>query len=589
MTKIIDYGRFAERLAADRPRWALLDEVQREWGYRDPGGDPLASREDEAPGYEPDEPVPAALLEWWDSPFNSFAMRPRLYWTHPQWPPSAPDSVDDPPGDSVRVIMAEYQWVNQWGYLASEAAQDDPKVVVNTAGGWTTQSRSISEFFLQLALERLPAHFGWSIRVPRKTVDDDPAIVARLQDNYRDMGLLPWQEMGTDALSYGAPDAIIRHGRGPGADYAIVVQARTRRALTDVLDTLGLTWSDEDVAAPAEVPPRTEDLGPASFAGDDERWTAAAVPAASAVPALPDVAALRDLPERTAAGTDRDRTAAAAGTSAGHVHVWDAAGAEIGAERLHRAPVTAVACVRDAEGLTVVSGDANGVLRRWKPGVGVFARAFAHRDAPVTALAGATLETGAAVAAAWADGLVRIWDLATGSVADLRIGTGIEALGLRPEGVLHVTATGGSAALRLDLDRLWPDRDYRSRIDRIAWKDLWSNHGPAVEVPGLLGTLASDDEDAAQAAVKRLYELLVSRHGPNAAAAPAVPFLVERMLVPGNRARNTLLLLIADIADGPGDEREAVKAAVPSLRHLLDDDHPSIRWAANELVRICEA
>ncbi|RSN60267.1 hypothetical protein [Actinomadura sp. WAC 06369] len=33
MPKIVDYARFADRLAVPRDRWALLREVQDEWGY----------------------------------------------------------------------------------------------------------------------------------------------------------------------------------------------------------------------------------------------------------------------------------------------------------------------------------------------------------------------------------------------------------------------------------------------------------------------------------------------------------------------------------------------------------------------------
>ncbi|MEU5876498.1 hypothetical protein [Spirillospora sp. NPDC047279] len=55
------------------------------------------------------------------------------------------------------------------------------------------------------------------------------------------------------------------------------------------------------------------------------------------------------------------------------------------------------------------------------------------------------------------------------------------------------------------------------------------------------------------------------------------------MLIPP--ARNTLLL----IADGRGEARAAVQEALPSLLHLQDDEHPSIRWAAAGLVRNCGA
>ncbi|GAA4619468.1 hypothetical protein GCM10023195_88040 [Actinoallomurus liliacearum] len=594
MAEIIDYGRFAERLAGPRSRWELLDEVQREWGYEDPGGEPLVTREGEAPGYELDEsdPIPAALVEWWDSPVNSFAFRPRLYWTHSQWPPSAPDSVENPPDDEIRVIMAEYEYVSQWGYLASEAHLPDPKVMVNTHEGWAVQSRSISEFFLQLALERLPAHFGWTLRVPRTVMDGDPAIVERLQTSYRELGLLPWQEMGTDALSYGAPDALIRHGRGPGADYAVVIQGRTREAVVQVADTLGLTWTDKELGAPSELPSPVEELVPASFAeGGTEyrlRWTAVSTTATPPVPPVPDVAGIRDLPGRTVAAADEDGTTAVAGDSTGRVYVRTTDGSQPADRALHRAPVTAVTCCRSEDGgRVVVSGDANGVLRYWATDREPLRTAFDRRRAPVAALTSARLATGPALAAAWADGLTRVWDLHTMDVADLPLGTGVEALTLASDGVLYVTTGQGTAALRLDLDRLWPTRGLRLRLDEIDWNSLWSNRGPAYEVPGLIAEVASDDEDAAQTAVKRLYELLVSKHTALSAAAAAAPFLVERMLIPTNRARNTLLLLIADIADGPGEEREAVIAAVPSLLQLQDDEHPSIRWAAGELIRIC--
>ncbi|WP_433473911.1 WD40 repeat domain-containing protein [Spirillospora sp. CA-142024] len=597
MAKIIDYGRFAERLAEDRPVLELLGEVQREWGYEDPGGEPLVTREGEAPGYEPDEsdPVPAALIEWWDSPVNSFAFRPRLYWTHSVWPPSGPDSVDDPPGDEIRMFMAEYEYVNQWGYLASEARLPDPKVLVNSSEGWVVQSRSISEFFLQLAMERLPGTFGWSFRVSREDVEADPAIVERLQETYRDVGLLPWQEAGTDALTFGGPDVLIRHGRGPGAGYAVVVHGRTREALVQALDTLGITWTDKEISAPSEVPLPTEDLEPASFtdgdADDRLRWTVASAAAASGVPAVPDVPALRGLADRTAAAADREATTVVAGDSAGHVHVWAADGEELAVQKPHRAPVTAVACYRGSDGTrVVVSGDEAGVVRRWAAQGDLPRVPLDRRRSPVSALAAARLETGPALAAAWADGLVRVWDLVSGEIADLRIGTGIEALALRKEGSLHVSTAQGSAELRLDLERLWPARPLRLRLREIDWGSLWAARGPAHEVPGLIAKVASDDEDTAQAAVKRLYELLAYRGDASpSAAVQAVPFLVERMLIPTNRARNTLLLLIADIADGPGDAHDAVKEALPSLLHLQDDENSSIRWAAAELVRNCGA
>ncbi|MEO3826311.1 hypothetical protein [Actinomadura sp. B10D3] len=592
MAEIIEYGRFTERLARERPRWELLGEVQREWGYQDPGGDPLVTPEGEAPDFEPDDSdlIPVALLEWWASPVNSFAFRPRLYWTHPQWPPSDPDSVAHPPGDEIRVFMAEYQYCNEWGYLASESHLPDPKVMVNTAEGWVVQSRSISEFFLQLALERLPGHYGWSLRVPQDDVAGNPAIIERLHASYRELGLLPWQETGTDALAYGAPDALIHHGRGPGADYALVIHGRTRDALVQAADTLGIAWTDEQIEQPQETPPPLADLGPASFtegATDDRGcWTVGSTSAAMAVPTIPDIPGLRELPARTAAAATRDASTVVAGDSAGRVHIWAGDGTQIADRRLHRAPVTAITCQPLGDEQLVISGDADGVLRQWMPGRPPARVAFDRRGAPVTALAATALQTGPALAAAWADGLVRVWDLLTDEVADLPLGTGVEALALRPEGTLHVTTERGTAELRLDLNRLWPTYDLRKRLHEIDWGSLWAARGPAHEVPDLIAQVASEDEDTAQDAVKDLYKLLAYRGDTSpSAAVHAVPFLVEQMLIPTNRARNTLLLLIADIADGRGKAREAVREALPSLLHLQNDEHPPIRWAAGELAR----
>ncbi|GLY83765.1 hypothetical protein Airi02_016940 [Actinoallomurus iriomotensis] len=591
MTEIIDYGRFGERLAQKRSRWELLGEIQREWGYEDPGGEPLVTRAGEAPDYETDEarPIPEALLEWWDFPLNSFAFRPRLYWTHPQWPPTGPDSVGHPPGDEVCVFMAEYQYCNEWGYLASESRLPDPKVVVNTEDGWVTQSRSISEFFLQLALERLPGHFGWSIRVPREDVAGNPAIVERLRASYQELGLLPWQELGADALAYGGPDAMIWHVRGPGA---IAIHGRTRDAAIQVADTLGIAWTEEQLDSPKEAPLPVADLDPASFAEGDRddrlRWTVRSTSAAPTVRTIPDVSGLRGLSGRTSTAADREGTTVVAGDSSGRVHLWATDGTQAADRALHRAPVTAVAYQPVGDDGLVVSGDADGVLRYWLTRQDPLRAAFDRRRSPVTALAAVTFENGPVVAAAWADGLVRIWDLLTNCVADLPLGTGIESLALCPEGSLHVTTAQGTAELQLDLGRLWPTRELRQRLDEIAWGSLWAGRGPAHEVPGLIADVASEDEDTAQAAVKSLYELLAYRGTASpSAAVHAVPFLVERMLIPTNRARNTLLLLIADIADGRGEAREAVQEALPSLLHLQDDENSSIRWAAAELVRNC--
>ncbi|MGW2492019.1 WD40 repeat domain-containing protein [Streptomyces sp. NPDC001606] len=642
MAGIIDYGRFAERLRRQQStgRWELLDAVQQEWGYEDPGGEPVASRwggENSTYGIDTSLPVPAALAEWWDSPVNSFSFRPRLYWTHTQWPPKIwvdeygerdlhedDDSYDedaeldahldparadglpkdnpflppDAPDRRICVFMSEYQYCNQWGYLAAEASEPDPRVLVSTGSGWQLQSRSLSEFFVQLALERLPGTYGWTLRVGRADIEGAPAVLERLRASYREVGLLPWQELGCDALMYGGPDVLISHGRGPGAGFALVIRGRTREALLQAVETLEIACTDKDIKPPSEVPEPLEELGPFAVgdgdADDRGRWrveSTGAAPAALTAPAV-----LRSLPGRTAVALAEDATLAAVGDAEGRVHLWEAPAEETPGEPttavgkpLHRAPVTALACVRlDDAHRAVVSGDAHGVLRYWRTDRAPRPLPFDRRRTAVTALTSAGLATGPALACAWADGLVRIWDLDSGAVARLRLGTGITDLALERDGTLHVTGASGPVALRLDPERLWPHRELQLRLDDVDWGSYWSARGPAHAVPGLIGQVASDDKKTAMDAVHDLYRLLVSKSSGLTAAAPAVPFLAELMTDPDNQARPTLLLLIADIANcDSAENRAAVRAVLPALRYLHDDPLPSIRWAAAELEKHC--
>ncbi|MFE0098930.1 WD40 repeat domain-containing protein [Streptomyces sp. NPDC059009] len=613
--EIIDYGQFADRLRRQegRPRWELLAEVQREWGFEDPGGEPGHSRwggENQKHGIDWELPIPVALNEWWDSPLNSFAFNPRLYWVHTQWPPKISDldvtaggSLIGPDDDTrVCVFMSEYHYAHEWGYLAAEAEHPDPKVLVSLNGEWVVQSRSLSEFLMQLAFERMPAHYGYSLRVGRDTVEADREIVRRLESSYTDLGLLPWQEMHTDALSYGAPDAVIRHGRGRGADRPIVINARTREALTDVARTLGLEWTDKDVKGPSEVPRPLENLNPAALPEGERdprgRWAVVArgYPQPTAVPGA--AAALVELPGAVrSVAADEGALTLAAGDTEGVVHVreTDDEDPETIALPLHRAPVTALTCVRLESGKRwVFSGDANGVIRFWPTRRKPLRAPLDRRSTPVTALAAALLPTGPALAVLWQDGLLRVRDLATDDVANLRLGTGIRFLGLDPDGTLHTTDAEGTSSLRLDLEKLWPVRGMRLRMDDIDWGSLWTARGPGHQIPDLIVKVGSDDKKTAMDAVHDLYRLLVSKEASSTAAVPAIPFLAELMTDPDNQARSTLLLLIADLADvreargGRGDAQlAAVRQTLPMLRYLHDDPAGPIRWAANELEQNC--
>ncbi|MFI5497374.1 hypothetical protein [Actinoplanes sp. NPDC051859] len=99
-----------------------------------------------------------AVDEWWKMPFNSLLHDPRLYWTHPVYPPTYDDTSHAgplPAGDPllhgnddrrVCVFMAEYQYCNVWGYPAARATHDDPIALVTSEGGWAVQADSLSEY-----------------------------------------------------------------------------------------------------------------------------------------------------------------------------------------------------------------------------------------------------------------------------------------------------------------------------------------------------------------------------------------------------------------------------------------------------------
>lgn len=144
------------------------------------------------------------------------------------------------------------------------------------------------------------------------------------------------------------------------------------------------------------------------------------------------------------------------GHRTGEVHAWPNAAASSSAH-LHDGPVTAVACVRSApDTRTVVSGGADGAVRRWDVGREPAATPAERRDAPVSAVAAGTLSTGPAYAAAWADGLLTVWDLRSGWSYGLRLGYLLRSVALGPGDTLLVGGRYGTATVRFHPDAAWP-------------------------------------------------------------------------------------------------------------------------------------
>ncbi|MEV5570362.1 hypothetical protein AB0L06_09940 [Spirillospora sp. NPDC052269] len=287
MAEIVDYGTFADRLKAAPNRWDVLREFQEEWGYEVKPGSPRWDRwsEDEHEAYvralhgKPDEggfegvdlalPIPIALDEWWELPFNSFTHDAQHYETNPVYPPTVrPDPSgygvagalqDDsdliaPDADHrVVVFMAENQYCNEWGYLAVEAHEPDPRVLVSVSKDeWALQARSVSEFFLQLAVQRLPRVLGWSVDIEDDDVVDGDLddLLDRIEERMPELDFEPWAELQQDTIVYGGPDALVYVADGELGGIAIA--GRTPQAVLDQAGRLGLNLDEDDLFEPGE-------------------------------------------------------------------------------------------------------------------------------------------------------------------------------------------------------------------------------------------------------------------------------------------------------------------------------------------------
>jgi len=278
---VIDYGRFAERLAARTDRWSLLVEFQREWGYvgeinrgfeeADPEdiGDedyPDGDEQDEQDEEELCPVVPEALAEWYALPQNSFMHAATMYWTHPHMPPtrwpvteeltrlgaSAAErtALPEPRG----VFMAEYEYCWTWSYLEREAQLDpDPPVYIGDTELYAKDfkqllagerghvqyeaARSISEWVLGFAVTAVPFNIARITDGPDELrpgqVDED--LVAshasweeaeltdeqyeQVRTEFPELGLLPWIGFGCYELR-GGPDVILMLRKRMPEDFA---------------------------------------------------------------------------------------------------------------------------------------------------------------------------------------------------------------------------------------------------------------------------------------------------------------------------------------------------------------------------------
>jgi hypothetical protein len=87
-------------------------------------------------------------------------------------------------------------------------------------------------------------------------------------------------------------------------------------------------------------------------------------------------------------------------------------------------------------------------------------------------------------------------------------------------------------------------------LDKIDWSNLGHAYGPADDVPELLRSLASDDEDERSNAIYELHGNIWHQGTIYQATAHAVPFLLELLESPKVEDRHEILVLLADLACG---------------------------------------
>ncbi len=210
---MLDYGNWANRLQARKDRWGLMKEFCQEWDLPIDGAEAIPSSILTSAEQRLDCPMPLAFKEWCQLPFNTFFLKPRLFWTHltePEeleiWPPGAAK-------DGLIVFKTEYQGCAEWAFLVRDAHLDDPPVYVGDTvqinkgvEDWQLQSQSFSEFMLQLLLVRM-VHFDGRFHACVEEASGD--LLAKANACFPDAGFPVWLEYGDECRLHAGADTFV--------------------------------------------------------------------------------------------------------------------------------------------------------------------------------------------------------------------------------------------------------------------------------------------------------------------------------------------------------------------------------------------
>lgn len=284
---MVDYGNFAERLAAHRAnqdpakRWDLYRELLTEWGYvparkRGPLSADLMAAVGRVPppGYDGLPGIPAALAEWMALPENvtddGNAGGLECIWP-PEWcepgktgggesvplEPGSPLAV--PGSDDLRMVtfVADDQYIYEVAYRSADSVVADPMVMIyldvddsddfeddvdaaddDEGKRWVVVAPSITEFALHQAAVRLPIDRGWHATPPE---DFEGEVMERVRAAWPEMGFPVGCEPIGDFMLHGGPDAIamLADPEGSWWDYSFLLNGRTKDAVEAAAASLG--------------------------------------------------------------------------------------------------------------------------------------------------------------------------------------------------------------------------------------------------------------------------------------------------------------------------------------------------------------
>jgi hypothetical protein len=120
-------------------------------------------------------------------------------------------------------------------------------------------------------------------------------------------------------------------------------------------------------------------------------------------------------------------------------------------------------------------------------------------------------------------------------------------------------------------------------LDTINWASLTHAHGAATNVPGLLRSLLSEDEDVRMQVCAELHETIWHQGTVYSASAAAVPFLYELLTHPDMHDRGCVVSLLCEIATGEGWLQYGIRVdGVPTIRRRLASQGRSLKDALGE-------